>query len=193
MMKDLEQKAYLWVQSEVPPPIEDENYCQTRDVFQARLEQFIRLFSTSPKIKEQEVYLLSSVIGEIGNNSFDHNLGNWSDIPGIFFGHEWHDNILTIVLADRGLGIRATLKRVKPDLQSDEEALEVAFNERISGRAPEPRGNGLKFVKESIRKSGTHLSFLSGTAKAEFNATMSIHPSEHIHGCLAVLIYTSNL
>ena len=53
-----------------------------------------------------------------------------------------------IVLADRGLGILETLKQVRPTLKTHIEAVNVAFTEILSGRAPEKRGNGLKFVRE---------------------------------------------
>ncbi len=58
---------------------------------------------------------------------------------------------MTIIIADRGRGIMETLKKVKPGLANDMDALTVVFTERISGRAPEARGNGLKFVYENIR------------------------------------------
>ncbi len=82
--------------------------------------------------------LLVSVAGEIGNNSFDHNLGLWPDTPGVFFGYDL--NKKQIVLADRGVGVLKTLKRVRPGLARDADALEVAFTEVISGRAPERQG-----------------------------------------------------
>jgi len=49
-------------------------YCKTRDVFQARLETF-----QSELLKDKNntyASLISAIAGEIGNNSFDHNLGN---------------------------------------------------------------------------------------------------------------------
>lgn len=42
-----------------------------------------------------------------------------------------------IVLADRGLGILETLKQVRPTLKTHIEAVNVAFTEILSGRAPE--------------------------------------------------------
>ncbi|MBU2523597.1 hypothetical protein KKG71_00165, partial [Patescibacteria group bacterium] len=42
-----------------------------------------------------------------------------------------------IVLADRGLGILETLRQVLPELASHTEAVEVAFTQFVSGRAPE--------------------------------------------------------
>lgn len=126
--------------------------------------------------------------GEIGNNSFDHNLGSWQDIMGIFFGYEFNNGGLKIVLADRGQGLFKTLKRVKPELKNDLEALFTAFNERISGRAPESRGNGLKFVKENIKNKKMHLGFYSGNAEALLNEKMKINKLDYnIRECLAII------
>lgn len=186
MSKSLE-KALQWVKSELPPQIEKKYHCETRDIFQARLDAMTSALLVGAKIAEDDIYILSAIAGEIGNNSFDHNLGNWPDVIGTFFDYELSENKLTIILADRGRGVFATLKRVKPELKNDEEALYVAFNERISGRAPEPRGNGLKFVKENIKEMKKHLVFMSGTAQAELNEKMEISQTEKIHGCLAVI------
>ena len=55
-----------------------------------------------------------------------------------------------VVLADFGRGIRASLKSVF-NAKSDQEAVEIAFTKQLSGRAPEQRGNGLKFVADSFK------------------------------------------
>ena len=80
-----------------------------------------------------------------------------------------HNEKLTgmIVLADRGVGVLATLRRIRPKLETDGEALQVAFTEFITGRAPEHRGNGLKYVKDALAKSGASLTFQSGDAILE--------------------------
>lgn len=188
MENNLTEKGWGFAKNASPIKIQDEYYCKTRDVFQTRLDKMIAFLLREGQISENNIYILAAIAGEIGNNSFDHNVGNWSDIAGIFFGYESHGENLTIVLADRGVGIFQTLKRVKPELQNDEEALFTAFNEKISGRAPEPRGNGLKFVKESIKEARKHLSFLSGTAKVELNEKMNISQTEEkISGCFAVI------
>ena len=72
-----------------------------------------------------------------------------------------------IVLADRGQGILATLKKVKSNLSNHQEALKTAFTEIISGRAPEYRGNGLKFVKEIVETNEIDLMFYTGDAQIE--------------------------
>lgn len=55
-------------------------------------------------------------------------------------------------LGDRGQGILSSLKQVLPTLQDDQVALNTAFEKKISGRSPEHRGNGLKFVRNVINQ-----------------------------------------
>jgi len=135
--------------------------------------------------------LLTSIAGEIGNNSFNHNLGQWLDIPGIFFGYDL--NKKQIILADRGVGILKTLKRVKPELKNHKEALLTAFTEIISGRKPEVRGNGLKYVRKIISKYPISLTFQTGDAKLILrggNQNINIeNASDNIKGCLALITY----
>ncbi|OGL72935.1 hypothetical protein A3D73_01380 [Candidatus Uhrbacteria bacterium RIFCSPHIGHO2_02_FULL_60_44] len=109
--------------------------------------------------------LISSAAGEIGNNSFDHNLGNWPDIPGAFFAYDLGKRV--IVLADRGVGVLATLRLIRPKLKTYAEALRVAFTEIITSRASEHRGNGLKYVKEALTHAGADLTFQSGDSVLE--------------------------
>jgi len=39
---------------------------------------------TVGKLSEGDAYMAGAIAGEIGNNSFDHNIGNWPDMAGIF-------------------------------------------------------------------------------------------------------------
>ena len=167
-------------------------YCPNSAVFQTRLQrmqdELIKILN--PEI-QKIVPLVVAVAGEIGNNSFDHNLGNWPDIPGIFFGYDL--NKRQIVLADRGQGILKTLKQVRPSLIDDKKALEVAFTEIITGRAPEERGNGLKFVKAVVIKSLIGLSFQSGSAQLKLerdNEDMHIEDAQkYYRGCIAFITF----
>jgi sensor histidine kinase regulating citrate/malate metabolism len=140
-------------------------------------------------ISEDQAFIISAIIGEIGNNSFDHNVGNWPDIMGIFFAYFFVEDKLRVILADRGQGVLATLCRVKPELADDVEALRIAFTKKISGRAPENRGNGLKFVKKGVQNSHFHLVFISGSAQADLNEAVKFQKweSDPIRGCLAIL------
>ncbi len=131
------------------------------------------------------------MVGEIGNNSFDHNIGNWPDIPGIFFG--FNIDKRWVVLADRGQGVLETLSRVK-DLKSHKEALSVAFTEVLSGRAPEARGNGLKYVYGIITSTKNYkLKFQTGdaelTLKGGSNDIVIEKNQQKVRGCLVLISF----
>lgn len=114
-------------------------FCTTRDVFQARVDAYVL---------RTNKYLQTAIIGEIGNNTFDHNWDfDVEHVRGAYFNSEYSNGM--IVLADFGRGIRKSLQVVK-HFDSDLDALKSAFTEEISGRAPEQRGNGLKFVSEDV-------------------------------------------
>lgn len=181
--------AQNWVSHNIPEEPEADYYCQTTAIFQARLEKMGAEMEKKPPL-QSEFSLLTAITGEIGNNSFDHNLGNWPDIPGIFFTYDLNKKM--IVLADRGQGILTTLKRILPTLETDTEALSIAFTEILSGRAPENRGNGLKFVKSVIQNSpAINLQFQSGNGKInitpkKLNLETTIE-TKSIRGCLAII------
>src|SRR3989344_1765316 len=157
---DLLKLAKDWASSS--GDISTDFYCPNSVIFQARLSRMHDMIRDSKKF-DHIFSLIVSIAGEIGNNSYDHNLGNWPDMPGVFFGYDINKKV--IVLADRGLGILKTLSRVRTSLQTHEEALRVAFTEIISGRAPENRGNGLKFVRKVISENPIDLFFQSGNAE----------------------------
>lgn len=187
-MKTIIQLSYDWVSqsSSESKQIPAEFYCETRDVFQSRLE--VILPQLLKIISEDKAYFLYAITGEIGNNSFDHNIGKWKDMPGIFFAYDLENKI--IALADRGQGVLATLKQVKPDLNNDVEALKMAFTKRISGRSPENRGNGLKFVNNTISQNNFHLNFFSGNGEIEINQEMNLKEKDKtINGCLAIITF----
>ncbi|PIR72728.1 MAG: hypothetical protein COU42_00140 [Candidatus Nealsonbacteria bacterium CG10_big_fil_rev_8_21_14_0_10_36_24] len=185
-LSDLFKLAKDWAVSKKEFP--EQFYCQTSAIFQARITKMESLMIENKDTKDL-FSLLVSIAGEIGNNSYDHNIGQWPDIPGIFFGYDL--NKKQIVLADRGLGILETLKRVRPGLKNHKQALKVAFTEIISGRKPEARGNGLKYVKNVISKNPINLLFQTGDAKLILNGgspDLKIeNSSENFHGCLALI------
>jgi hypothetical protein len=104
--------------------------------------------------------LHTAVVGEIWNNSYDHNLGSWKDVVRIIFLYDLTNKI--VILADRGEGIKETLSKVKNDIQCDEQAINIALTEVISGRSPEQRGNGLKLVSKVIKMKKCHFYLQSG-------------------------------
>ena len=181
--------ATNWILGPAKEP-EGSFYCPTSSEFKGRLSKLQSALEKLPDLKEYYP-LIVAIVGEIGNNSFDHNLGNWPDISGIFFSYD--TNKRQIALADRGQGILRTLKRVKPDVKNDEDALHIAFTEIISGRAPEARGNGLKFVLEVVLSRPVELDFYSGAAKVSVNNDNEVKKMElsktdlYYSGCLALI------
>lgn len=183
---DLTKLAYAWLEANREFP--ETFYCSNSAVFQARLISMQNELAPMPRV--HAVFpLIVAIAGEIGNNSFDHNLGKWPDAPGIFFGYNLRKG--EIVLADRGLGILGTLRRVRPDLRNHVDAVRVAFTEIISGRAPEARGNGLKFVREVIEKNSLSIFFRSGDAELRIGAADKALRITRSHlatpGCLAII------
>jgi len=187
---DLASEAFLWIESEIAPELKSSQYCYTQDIFRARLDTMASEIEQSLTDKKL-VPLIVAITGEIGNNSFDHNFGNWPNVPGVFFSYNTYKK--EIVLADRGLGIKETLLRVRPDLKDDLMALKIAFTEHISARAPEQRGNGLKFVNNVATKNQIGLLLYSGLAVADIAKKKGFlrisKSSKEIKGTLTKIIY----
>ena len=173
---DLEAVAH-WLSVENPVNNPD-LICDTRDVFTARLPR-LKAF-VYDGLDEKILPRVISTAGEIGNNSFDHNMGQWKDMPGCWFETQATGKYLWVCIADRGQGIFKTLVKVHSDLADEQTALEAAFETVISGRSPERRGNGLKFVRENILNApGGGIACFSGNAKVEYG--------EHGDKCLVSL------
>ena len=156
-----------------------EKFSETRDVFTARMQSYIL---------ETKKYLEAAIIGEIGNNTFDHNFIFENNHPrGVYCDLSYRKKY--VVLADYGKGIKQSLLSVLPSIGSDLEAVETAFTKMISGRSPEQRGNGLKFVSETIQKNNWHLYFQSGFGfcTIDQNGKQFSENAHTIKGCLAIL------
>lgn len=160
--------ALSWYLAERADPLPE--ICSSRDQFQARLDSFYQDLVQTYHWSSEEVALLTAAVGEIGNNCFDHNLGKWRDLPGCFFAWSLQkENLLVAAIVDRGQGVLGSLRRILPDLRTEGEALRVAFEKRISGRSPEQRGNGLKFVRSIFNESNSRgLVFASGNTAVRF-------------------------
>ena len=181
---DLMKFASEWIQDGVEFP--GTFYCPTSSIFNARLTKMQNTLMQKPGF--EKLYSLIVLIGgEIGDNSFGHNGGEWPDTAGIFFGYDLAKRI--IVLADRGLGILETLRPVRPKLASHVEAVTVAFTEFVSGRAPEKRGNGLKLVREVVLDQPIDLFYTSGDAEVRMkghNKVFQVTRGQRmVRGCLA--------
>ena len=181
---DLIKFASDWIQDGIEFP--GAFYCPTSSIFNARLTKMQNALMQKPGF-EKLYSLIVLITGEIGDNSFAHNLGKWPDIAGIFFGYDLEKRI--IVLADRGLGILETLRQVRPELPNHIAAVDVAFTEFISGRAPEKRGNGLKLVREVVMERPIDLFYASGDAEVRLKGSNKVFRVTRgqtiLRGCLA--------
>lgn len=157
---NLQMLGLAWATSALPPELPKEYYCERSDRFTSRVAKMGAELQKNAHISEDLASLLALVAGEIGDNSFAHNVGNWPDVPGVFYAYDIAKRV--IVLADRGRGVKATLQQVRPNLDSDVDALNVAFTEIVSGRNPEKRGNGLKVVRNVVESTEIGLLFRSG-------------------------------
>lgn len=188
----LETLGWAWAASAQPPEIPDEYYCERQDRFTSRLEKMSVVLSQSLGSAAHDIVsLLTLVAGEIGDNSFAHNVGNWPDVPGVFFAYDVSKRL--IVLADRGRGVLTTLRHVRPHLTNDIDALRVAFTEIVSGRDPEKRGNGLKVVRRVAESQGIGLLFRSGLGAVyipDRPGPMRISATrENVRGAYAVITF----
>src|SRR3989338_1960454 len=69
---NIESIARVWAESPTAPELSPDKYCQTHDVFRARLDTMSIMLSQNSNTKDMAP-LIIAVTGEIGNNSFDHN------------------------------------------------------------------------------------------------------------------------
>jgi hypothetical protein len=160
---------------------ETEHFSITRDVFTARLQSYIL---------ESKKYLEAAVIGEIGNNTFDHNFVFELQFPrGVYCNLSYKGRY--IIIADYGRGVKGSLLPVVPSIGTDLEAVEMAFTKQISGRAPEQRGNGLKFVSETVQQNQWRLFFQSGdgTCSINKNGLSFLESNVSLPGCLAIICF----
>lgn len=185
----LAQIARSWVSASTAEVPAADFYCPSKDHFKARLDRMEQEVENRPRVLRDIGRLAVALAGEIGNNAFDHNIGNWPDVRGAFFAYDLKKHL--VVIADRGQGVLATLGRVRSELKSDQAALAVAFTEIVTGRAPEKRGNGLKFVRSVVAASPIEVEFQSGSA------AVRLHPKDRelrveaaasaMRGCFAVI------
>ncbi len=188
---DLELLGLTWATSDVAPELPKEYYCERPDRFTSRVakmgSELQNVLGMAPDIAS----LLTLVVGEIGDNSFAHNVGNWPGVQGIFFAYDISKRL--VVLADRGRGVLTTLQQVRPNLDNDMDALGVAFTEIVSGRNPEKRDNGLKVVRNVAESKDIGLLFRSGIGRVDIPTKlgiMRISMSEvNVPGTYAVILF----
>ena len=123
--------------------------CKYRDEFNAKLEYFLKMFRNFG-LSEADSQRATAVIGELGNNVFDHNLGNWPTpiVGAIIAGQNYPAyKKIEITIGDPGVGFYESLTKAFPDIKSDTDAIKKGL-EGNTGRVGEQRGNGLKLIQE---------------------------------------------
>jgi hypothetical protein len=148
--------------------VKSDFFCQTRDVFRARHDRWFNILQK--EIGVSKAGLILTIIGEVGNNSYDHNLGHWQTLPGLCFYQEKG----FALLFDCGRGIEASLSGAGFKFENEKSYLNAALTQRITGRAPERRGNGLKVSLEAVES--LDISFYIRSGQSEYNNQKMNHP-----------------
>lgn len=87
------ERCIGWYSGDTGVATDPDQHCLTRDVFEGRLTRVLALCEKRG-YDANESALLTTVVSEIGNNSLDHNLGQWIDTPGCWFGYSVEDDTL---------------------------------------------------------------------------------------------------
>lgn len=124
-------------------------HSDTRDEFGARLTRCLRMFENFGLNTEQAQFA-TAIIGELGNNVFDHNAFNWpTNISGAIICGQGYPKFkkIEIAIADPGIGFKKSLNNRKPNLKNEIEAIKLGLS-GVSGWIDAKRGNGLKLVQD---------------------------------------------
>lgn len=153
--------------------LQEIEYCRTKDEFDGRLYRFPEIFR-SFGMDDNPARIMTAIVGELGNNVFDHNLGNWpSDITGCIILAQRYGGTrsrLHVIVADFGAGFLTSLQSAYPELRNDVEAIQKGLK-GYTGRIGEKRGNGLTTIQSwTIDKFHGTLSIHSGAGLASVDA-----------------------
>ncbi|MBU4204948.1 hypothetical protein KKE19_03550 [Patescibacteria group bacterium] len=141
-------------------------HCEFRDNFDARLSSRIKNMFTKIGMNEKEGSMATALVGELGNNVFDHNEGLWpTNVRGaiILAQNNPIKNKIEVVVADPGVGFQSSLRLAEPSPNNDIDAIKLGLS-GVTGRIGEPRGNGLRVIQEwTIEKFDGIVKIHSGT------------------------------
>lgn len=118
--------------------------------------EYENIFEEFSKIgfSQNNAALITSSIGELVDNAFHHNLGQWNSSFGplvILMAQNILDKQeINISICDFGVGFLETLKNNYPQLKSEAEAIEVAIKPKTTGRISKIGGNGLVYLQKNI-------------------------------------------
>jgi hypothetical protein len=124
-------------------------HCHYGDEFNTTLGRFIKMFQNFG-LSEQDARLATGVVGELGNNVFDHNSFSWpTQIVGSFIAAQSYpaSKCIEVAVGDPGVGFKGSLITAFPELKTDKEAIMKGLAGN-SGRVGEVRGNGLRLIQQ---------------------------------------------
>lgn len=105
-------------------------------------------------VSEDMSMLVSSSLGEIIDNAFSHNIGQWSNDIGplvtALMQNDSQKRELTISICDFGVGFLHTLRNNYPEISTEKEAIQLALKANTTGRPNQRGGNGLLFLQKNI-------------------------------------------
>lgn len=123
-------------------------YSRFRDEFNAYLESTIRKMFRDFGMKETDEQKATVLVGELGNNVFDHNEGLWpTDIRGAIILAQKDTKVkkIELVVADPGIGFLNSLRGIPEPPVTDIDAIKLGLK-GTTGRVGERRGNGLPLI-----------------------------------------------
>lgn len=147
--KTAEKLNNLAMNENVNMNVQELLHCNYRDEFDGRLSKILQMFRNFG-LNSDDASLAATLVGELGNNSFDHNLGSWpTDVSGnIILAQNYPKlNKIQIIVADPGVGFLGSMKAAYPELNSDLEAIKKGLS-GFTGRINEKRGNGLRLIQK---------------------------------------------
>lgn len=152
--------------------IHELSHCNYRDEFDGRLPRFMQIFQNFG-LDINNAAQATTLIGELGNNTFDHNLGSWpTDISGNIIIAQNYPKLkkIQIVVGDPGVGFLGSMQPAYPELTNDLEAIKKGLS-GFTGRIGEKRGNGLKLIQQwTINDFYGIVSIQSGAGLIDVNA-----------------------
>ncbi len=125
-------------------------HCDFRDDFSARLNSKIRQMFKNFGMSDADEQRATALVGELGNNVFDHNEGSWpTDVRGAIIVAQHYPKIhkIEVAVADPGVGFLRSLKLASPSPRTHIEAIKLGLR-GVTGRIGEPRGNGLQLIQK---------------------------------------------
>ena len=175
------------------PNVQEILHCNFRDDFNARLESWIRQMFKNFGLSDADEQLATAIVGELGNNVFDHNEGLWpTDVRGAIIVAQNYPKIkkIDVTVADPGIGFFGSLRGVEPNPPiTDVEAIKMGLR-GITGRIGERRGNGLKTIQKwTISKLNGALRIHSGSGLVVVDKTgQKEHRVNTVVGTLAEFV-----